>query len=164
VTDVRVDVEKLLFDPEAGVSALVLKERDGDRRLPVWIGQPEALAIAAAIEQLEFARPMTHDLLKNITEQLGATVDWVRVHDVVDGTFLGLIGLSGPQGRVDIDSRPSDAIALALRVDAPIFVAEAVLEAGAKSPGAALPKAGDGAPDEELLANLPDDIFGKYKM
>lgn len=161
---VQVDVEKLLFDPDAGVSALVLKEREGERRLPVWIGHAEALAIAAAIEEIKFSRPMTHDLLKNVTEHLGARVEWVRVHDVVDGTYLGLIGLGAPQGQVEVDSRPSDAIALALRTAAPVFVNEALFEPADSRGEVQLPRAGDTAPDEDLLANLPDEIFGKYKM
>jgi bifunctional DNase/RNase len=161
---VQVEVEKLLFDPDAGVSALVLKERDGDLRLPVWIGHAEALAIAAAIEEVDFSRPMTHDLLKNITEHLGARVEWVRVHDVVDGTYLGLIGLRGPAGELEVDSRPSDAIALALRFGAPVFVNAALFETADSRTGPQMPAAGDTAPDEDFLANLPDEIFGKYKQ
>jgi len=161
---VRVDVEKLLFDQDAGVSALVLKEQGGERRLPVWIGHAEALAIAAVIEEMEFSRPMTHDLLKNVIEQLGARMEWVRVHDVVEGTFLGLIGLTGTAGKVEIDARPSDAIALALRVKAPVFVNDTLFEPADPQTGVQLPTAGDTAPDEDFLANLPDEIFGKYKQ
>jgi bifunctional DNase/RNase len=161
---VQVDVEKLLFDPDAGVSALVLKEREGDRRLPVWIGHAEALAIAAAIEEIEFSRPMTHDLLNNVTQRLGAKVEWVRVHDVVEGTYLGAVGLRGPQGQVEVDSRPSDAIALALRAEAPVYVNETLFETVDPQTGVQLPTAGDSAEDEDYLANLPDEIFGKYKQ
>jgi bifunctional DNase/RNase len=159
-----VEVEKLLFDPDAGVSALVLKEKKGERQLPVWIGHTEALAIAAAIEGMKFSRPMTHDLLRSVIEHLDTKIEWVRVHDVVDGTFLGLIGLDGPQGKREVDSRPSDAIALALRVGAPVFVDSALLEPADARAGTPLPIAGDSAADEDLLANLPDEIFGKYKM
>jgi bifunctional DNase/RNase len=107
---------------------------------------------------------MTHDLLRGVIEKLGAEVRWVRVYDVIEGTFMGLIGIGGPGGEVEIDSRPSDAIALALRVEAPIFVNDALFEPAEPSAGVQLPTAGDSAPDEDFLANLPDEIFGKYKQ
>ena len=164
VAFVEVEVAKLLFDPDAGVSALVLREIEGERQLPVWIGHAEALAIAAALEGLKFSRPMTHDLLASATDTLDARVDWVRVTDVVEGTYLGLIGLEGPGGAREVDSRPSDAIALALRVDAPILVNPDLLQPVDSAAGTSLPIAGDSEVTEELLANLPDEIFGKYKM
>jgi len=163
IKDVPSRVEKILVDPELGTTVLILKEMTGPRRLPIWIGQPEALAIAAAIKGVELPRPLTHDLLQSVIAELGATVTWIRVHDESDGTFFAAIGIKGPQGTTEIDSRPSDAIALALRTGAPILVADALLEEIAPLDHLEPVLTAD-IEDEDYLANLPDDFFGKYKM
>ena len=163
VSEIPARVEQILVDPELGTTVLILREVNGTRRLPIWIGQPEALAIAAAIKKVELPRPLTHDLLGAVIERLGAKVRWVRVHDVSEGTFYAAIGLEGPLGMVEIDARPSDSIALALRSGAAIMVADHLLDE--IGPLEHLqPVLTTEIEDEEFLANLPDEIFGKYKM
>jgi bifunctional DNase/RNase len=112
----------------SGSYALLLKEIDGNRRIPIIIGQFEAQAIALEMEGIKPPRPLTHDLIKNIIDNLGATVLEVVVTELRDNTFYAKIVLEVSGLTNDIDSRPSDAIALAVRADAPIYVAEAVLQ------------------------------------
>jgi len=109
---------------------LLLREQDGDRFLPIWIGTSEATAIALAMEGVEPPRPMTHDLLKLVTEALGSTVDRVVVTDLQDGTFFADLVMSKTGEEFTISARPSDAIALATRMSAPVFAARAVLDEG----------------------------------
>ena len=125
--EVRVDVRHVIRDA-AGNPVILLHERDGDRSLPIWIGLPEARSIAARLERIEPARPNTHDLAKSLLEGLGARLERVIVTELRERTYYGLIVIRGPDGSVEIDSRPSDAIALALRLDAPIFVRETLFE------------------------------------
>jgi uncharacterized protein len=108
---------------------LLLRERDGSRYLPIWIGANEATAIALALEGVEPQRPLTHDLLKLVTESLGASVDRVVVTDLRDGTFFAdLVMTRGDDGEVHVSSRPSDAIALAARTSSPVFASPDVLD------------------------------------
>lgn len=108
---------------------VLLRETDGERRmLPIFIGGPEATAIALALEGVETPRPMTHDLMKNVLDELGVTVERVVVTDLQEGTFYAELHLTGPQGPRTVSSRPSDAVALAVRTATPIFAAEAVLD------------------------------------
>ncbi len=162
MSDIRVKIEKVLFDSSIGASVVLLKEEAGERELPIWIGQPEALSIAMAVEDVELPRPMTHDLLRSILDELDVTLSWVRVHNLEEGTFFATLRLNHPGGDLDVDARPSDAIALAARVNAPVFVAEAVFLTVSTSMMDALGKIKD--VDKDLLAELPDEVFGKYKM
>ncbi len=107
---------------------LLLREQGGSRFLPIWIGTNEATAIALALEGVEPQRPMTHDLLKIVTEQLGATVDRVVVTELSDGTYFADLVMSKNGEELTISSRPSDAIALAARTSSPVFAARAVLD------------------------------------
>jgi len=107
---------------------VILREKDSDRYLPIWIGPMEADAIAVRLQDVSVARPMTHDLLRNTIEQLGARVVHIIVNDLLNDTFFARIVLDVQGQTVEIDSRPSDAIALAVRVEAPIFVEESVLD------------------------------------
>jgi uncharacterized protein len=107
---------------------VILKEIDNDRYLPIWIGPFEADAIALELQQVAVSRPLTHDLLSSVIKQLGATVTRVLVNDLRDDTFYARIVMDVSGQEVDVDSRPSDAIALAVRVKAPIFVDEAVMD------------------------------------
>ncbi len=107
---------------------VVLKEREGDRHLAIWIGPYEADAITIALQGIRVVRPLTHDLLRNMIETLGATVSYIVVNDLRDDTFYAHIVLDVNGQEIEVDSRPSDAIALAVRVNAPIYVAEHVME------------------------------------
>ncbi len=112
---------------------VILKEKDSDRYLPIWIGPAEADAIAVRLQDVSVARPLTHDLLRSVIDTLGAVVEYVVVNDLSNDTFFARIMLQMDGRSVEIDSRPSDAIALAVRAQVPIFADEAVLEkAGVK--------------------------------
>jgi uncharacterized protein len=162
---VAVEVHKVLFDPEAGAAALVLRENAGKRRLLLWIGAAEAMAIASAIEGVRLARPMTHDLLADVIEELGAMLVDVRVHSLVEGTYHAVAEMRSPAGPIRVDCRPSDGIAIALRMDASIHVGADLLERGDEAKGPrpiSISEKADG--DAPTLEDLPDEIFGKYKM
>ena len=120
-------VKGLTLDPLTNMPIVILKDVEGNRALPIWIGTFEANAIALEMERVTTPRPMTHDLIRNILEGLKAKVSRIVVNDLRDSTFYAVIFLAVNGAEVAIDSRPSDAIALALRVKAPIFVAEKVI-------------------------------------
>jgi bifunctional DNase/RNase len=120
-------VKNLVLDPLSNMPMIILRDEADKRSLPIWVGLPEANAIATELEKIPVARPMTHDLIKNLLESVGARVVKVEVNDLRQNTFFAQIHLLLGGKELLIDSRPSDAIALALRVEAPIFVAEAVL-------------------------------------
>lgn len=107
---------------------VLLKETGGERFLPIWIGAVEATSIAFALQGVETARPMTHDLMKDLLDALSVTADRVVVTELKDGTFYAELLLDGPTGRTTVSSRPSDAIALAVRAGIPVYAEEAVLE------------------------------------
>jgi len=107
---------------------VILKEKASDRYLPIWIGQTEADAIAMKLQGVEPARPLTHDLLRNLVRDLGAKVNYILVNDLREDTFYARINLTIDSRNMEIDSRPSDAIALAVRVNVPIFATEAVVD------------------------------------
>lgn len=130
----QVEITKISFYPPSKGYAVILRELDGERQLPVIVGAFEAQAIALAIEGIEMPRPMTHDLLSNLLETMEVDVKEIVINKLVEGTFYAKIYVDSYNfGEKEIDSRPSDAIALALRVDAPVFVNETVMkEAGVK--------------------------------
>jgi len=107
---------------------VILKEKDSDRYLPIWIGPAEADAIAVRLQDVQVARPLTHDLLRGVIDQLGASIQHILVNDLSNDTFFAKIVLQVDGRSMDIDSRPSDAIALAVRAQVPIFADESVLE------------------------------------
>lgn len=107
---------------------VILKEKDADRYLPIWIGPAEADSIAVRLQEVAVARPLTHDLLRSVIDTLGATVDYVVVNDLTNDTFFARIMLQVDGRSLEIDSRPSDAIALAVRAQVPIFADESVLD------------------------------------
>jgi uncharacterized protein len=159
--EIEMKIRGLMMDPMTNLPVVILKEACGNGILPIWVGVHEANAIALEIERVVTPRPMTHDLLKNCLVGLQAHVQKVVVTGIKDETFYAVIWVDRGGGLVSIDSRPSDAFALALRLDCPIFVEEAVLKASkANAPG------DDGASKEEKpwLENLNDEDFGKYKM
>ena len=125
---IEMSIKGLMVDPMAGTPIVILKDKQGERVLPIWVGVPEANAIALQIENVSTPRPMTHDLLRNIITDLEGRVDRVVVSDLKDNTYFAVIHLTVRGERVAVDARPSDAIALALRTRSPILVEEAVIE------------------------------------
>ncbi len=125
---IEMKVKGLTLDPLTNVPIVILREMEGERALPIWVGIFEAHAIAREIENFQTPRPMTHDLIKNIISGVDGKVTRVLVNDLRDNTFFAEICLTMNGTEIAIDSRPSDAIAVALRMSAPIFVAEKVLE------------------------------------
>jgi bifunctional DNase/RNase len=127
MVEVEMKIRGLMMDPTANTPIVILKDVVSDRMLPIWVGAYEANAIALEIEKTAPLRPMTHDLLRNLIAQIGATVERVVVTDLIENTFYAVIEMTLDGRRLLLDSRPSDAIALALRVDCPIFVNEEVI-------------------------------------
>ena len=161
-------VKQLALDPLSNMPMIILRDEDEKRSLPIWVGLPEANAIALELEKIPHPRPMTHDLIKNIIESVDARVAKVVVSDLRDNTFYAVIHLRLGSSDITVDSRPSDAIALALRVDAPIYVAEEVLAKAesvevkvAKEPDP--PKADDPARIKEWLESIKPGDFDKIE-
>jgi len=163
---IRMKVTGLTIDPFTNMPIIILKDLDEKMALPIWIGLIEASAIATELEKIELSRPMTHDLMRNILETFGVKVTRVEVTDLTDNTFFARIHLQKDDFKYVMDSRPSDAIALALRMKSEIFVDKKVME---KSRRIDLSKGvQDGQIKEqkwaEILENLSPEDFGKYKM
>jgi len=125
---VEVKVERVGFDLENQQAVIILKEVGSDRLLPIWVGALEGNAVAMVIEGIQAPRPMTHDLMKNLLDLLGVTVTMVIIDDLRDGTFFAQIAMKVGDETREIDARPSDAVALAIRAKAPIYASEMVLE------------------------------------
>jgi len=163
---VQMRIKGLVIDPITRMPIIVLhdEEKENEKILPIWVGIFEANAIAIKIENVESPRPMTHDLLKNTIETLNCKVKQIKIDNLKDNTYYANIILEQNGKDISIDSRPSDAIALALRADSPIMVAHSVLKkAYAKSPADS-----EGKMKEEDIKkwfeNLSPDIMNKYKM
>lgn len=159
---IEMSIKGLTVDPVTNMPIVILRDEHDRRILPIWVGVFEANAIALQIENVTTPRPMTHDLLRNVIHDLQATVDRVVVTDVKDNTFFAHIHLDTPTGKVAVDARPSDAIALALRTRAPIWVEESVID-NAKTIDAATAKV-DSQRLHQWLDSLDPDDLGKYKM
>jgi uncharacterized protein len=157
--ELEVKIRGLLVDPTTNSPIVLLKELDGEGILPIWVGPYEANSIASEIEKLSPQRPMTHDLLRNVIAQMGGDVK--RVTELRENTFYAVIEIMSDGQLVLIDSRPSDAIALALRVDCPIFIREEVLEASKRSDGAGMQ---DEEGEEEVEWPEEIDDVPDYKM
>ena len=128
--EIEVKIRALMMDPNSGTPIIILKDVNSETMLPIWVGAYEANAIALEIEKIAPPRPMTHDLLRNLIVELGLKVERVVVTSLRENTFYAVIELSGENGEsVRLDSRPSDAIALALRADCPIYVDSEVIQA-----------------------------------
>lgn len=159
-------VAGITVDPFTNTPIVILKDLEEKDVLPIWIGLLEASSIATAIENITTPRPMTHDLLKNILDELGVKIVKIEVNDLKDNTYYALLHLEVNKRRLVIDSRPSDAIAIALRTGASIFVDEGVIKRAAKIDLSQ--KTGKVVTDtnewEDILENLSSDDFGKYKM
>ena len=180
---IKMKVAGIILDPSNNVPVLILKDLEDRYTVPIWIGIVEASAIATELEKTEMPRPMTHDLLRNVIRELGGTIDRIEVTDLRDNTFFAAIHLRTAGGARVIDSRPSDAVALALRAAAPIFVEERVIAQLGREEEEEVPKAGkqartgpvfisnlnpadkfDKAKWAEFLESLDPEDFGKYKM
>ena len=157
-------IKGLAVDPSTNMPIVILEDLAKERAIPIWIGIFEAQAIAMKMEDVSVPRPMTHDLIKNILEEIKTTVSRIVINDMEDNTFFAVILLSIDGNEVTIDSRPSDAIALALRVDAPIFVAKKVLDE-ARSIDLTDPRLEDDKEKwKEWLEDLRPEDFGKHEM
>ena len=128
--EIEVKIRGLMMDPNSGTPIVILKDVNSDIMLPIWVGAYEANAIALEIEKIAPQRPMTHDLLRNLIVEMGAQVERVVVTELRDNTFFAIIEMRNSEGeKLLLDSRPSDAIALALRADCPIYVNDEVIRA-----------------------------------
>jgi bifunctional DNase/RNase len=157
------EVKGLTLDPLTSMPVVLLKDLKGRQTIPIWIGILEASAIAAELEKMTLSRPMTHDLLRNIVLALGADIIMVEVNDLRDNTFYATIYLKKGRKEIAIDSRPSDAIAIALRANCPIFVSDKVIERSKRIDLTAKGKIEKGD-WEGILEKLSPEDFGKYKM
>jgi len=160
--EVEMRIRGLLMDPVTNTPIVILKDANSDTVLPIWVGIYEANAIALEIEKISTPRPMTHDLIKNVLAGLDTHVHKVVVTELKEDTFYAVIWMERDGHSISVDSRPSDALALALRVDCPIFVEEEVLKTSKKAASASDPQT-----SEELrkwLDSLSDEDLGRYRM
>lgn len=160
--EVEMRIRTLMMDPVTQMPIVILRDMSGDTILPIWVGPYEANAIALEIEKVSTARPMTHDLIKTLLNGLETKVQKIVVNELKDETFYALIWLEKNGELISVDSRPSDALALALRTDCPIFVDDSVLKNSKMTA-----QTSERAANEELrrwLEQLNDEDFGRYKM
>ncbi len=160
--EIEMTIKGLMIDPVTNMPIVILKDKEGERVLPIWVGVFEANAIALQIENISTPRPMTHDLIRNILSEIEADVQRIVVCELRENTFYAMIYLDREGETMAIDARPSDAIALALRTKSPIFVEDDVVES---AKGLDLSK--DTTDSERLqkwLEGLNPDDLGKYKM
>ena len=155
-------IKGLMVDPVTNMPIILLRDAEGQKVLPIWVGIYEANAIALQIENVSTPRPMTHDLLRNVIHDLKAEIRKIVVSDLKENTFYALIYLEVNGEPLAVDARPSDAIALALRARAPIYVEDRVID-NAKSIDFA-PEKGDSERLQKWLESLDPDEMGKYKM
>lgn len=160
--EVEMKIRGLMMDPVTNMPIVILKDAEGKSVLPIWVGVYEANAIALEIEKVATPRPMTHDLIRNILRGMTTGVRKVVVSELKDDTFFALIWIEHNGEMISIDARPSDALAVALRLDCPIYVDDDVLKSSKVSNAVS-----DKANSEELrrwLENLNDEDLGQYKM
>lgn len=160
--EVEMKIRGLMMDPVTNMPIVILRDANGDTVLPIWVGIFEANAIALEIEKVTTPRPMTHDLVKNVLFGLDASLRKVVVNELKDETFYAVIWVEKNGELISIDSRPSDALALALRLDCPIYVEDQVLRSSR-----ATQTVSDKNVNEELkrwLEGLNDEDLGRYKM
>lgn len=160
--EVEMKIRGLMMDPVTNMPIVVLKDPAGEAVLPIWVGIYEANAIALEIEKVATPRPMTHDLIKNVLTGLDSKVHKVVVTELRDDTFFAVIWLEREGRFISVDSRPSDALAIAMRLDCPIFVEDEVLKSSKLAATVS-----DRVSNEELrklLENMNDEDFGRYKM
>ncbi len=159
---IEMKIKGLMIDPVTNMPIIMLRDPGSEAVLPIWVGLYEANAIALQLENISTPRPMTHDLLKNLLTQLHARVEKIVITELKENTFYALIHLEAEGKNLTIDSRPSDAIALALRVGAPIFVEEDVIS---RARSVDMTKdVGDSDRLRQWLEKLDPDELGKYEM
>jgi bifunctional DNase/RNase len=161
--EVEMKIRGLMMDPVTNMPIVVLKDVGGNSILPIWVGIYEANAIALEIEKVSTPRPMTHDLIKTLLLGLGTGMRKVVVSELKDDTFYAVIWLEKEGELISVDSRPSDALALALRLDCPIFVDDAVLK-NSKMSSAVSDKVNNNEELRRWLDGLGDEDLGRYKM
>ena len=160
--EIEMTIKGLMIDPITNMPIIVLRDEGGQRVLPIWVGVFEANAIALQIENVQTPRPMTHDLLKNVIDDLQGQVERIVVCELKENTFYARIYIHASQGLLAVDARPSDAIALALRTGSKIFVEDTVID-HAKTVDFTTEKA-DADRLHKWLESLDPDDLGKYKM
>jgi bifunctional DNase/RNase len=160
--ELQVEIKGLMLDPSSNVPIVILRDIQSQMFLPIWIGVFEANAIALRLEGVDPPRPMTHDLLRSFLEQLGGKVEKIVISDLRESTFFAVIHVRNQSAALTIDARPSDAIALALRTESPIFVLRTVLDKAQ-----AVDLATDASDEEKLkkwLEEISPDELGKWTM
>ncbi len=160
--EVEMKIRGLMMDPVTNMPIVILKDINGSSILPIWVGVYEANAIALEIEKVSTPRPMTHDLIRSLLAGLEAGIQKVVVNELRDDTFYAVIWLQKEGRLISVDSRPSDALAIALRLDCPIYVDDSVLNSSK-----AAASVSDKVNNEELrrwLEGLNDEDLGRYKM
>jgi bifunctional DNase/RNase len=160
--EIEMKIRGLMMDPVTNMPIVVLKDVQGQAILPIWVGVFEANAIALEIEKVQTPRPMTHDLLRNVFLGLDVRVQKIVVTDLKDDTFFAVIWVDRSGEMMTIDSRPSDALALALRMDCPIFVDESVLKSTKVT--SAITERSSNEQLRSWLEGLSDEDLGRYKM
>jgi uncharacterized protein len=164
---IQMKVSGLTIDPLTNTPIVILKDLEEKQALPIWIGLFEASAIATELEKISFSRPMTHDLINDLLRSVEANVMMIEINDLRDNTFFAMIHLLINGNKVAVDSRPSDAIALALRANAPIFVHEQVIDRSRNAEFGKKAANFEGLKNDKLkdfLEHLSPEEFGKYKM
>lgn len=161
--DVEVRIRGLMLDPATNMPIVVLKDVASETVMPIWVGIFEANAIAIEIEKLATPRPMTHDLTKNLIHHLNGTLEKVVITELRDDTFFAVLWMRQEDDAITIDARPSDAIALALRADCPIYVSEQVMQS-AKLNTSGPPEGPTAEQLRNWLEGLNDEDMGRYKM
>ncbi|MGE5255986.1 MAG: bifunctional nuclease family protein [Hyphomicrobiales bacterium] len=162
----KVNIAGLTMDPASNTPIIILKTEDDEQAVPIWIGLLEATSIASALQKIKYERPMTHDLFKNFAESLQVSIERVEVSDLRDNTFFARIHFVSEGRNFDMDARPSDAIALALRFDAPIYVDETVIQHSKirEADVEVADQSEEGKKWADYLEKLSSEDFGKYKV
>ena len=162
----KVTIAGLTMDPASNTPIIILKSEKDEHAIPIWIGLLEATSIASALQDIEFDRPMTHDLFKNVADEFQAHVTRIEVCDLKENTFYARIYFESQEHTFDIDARPSDAIAIALRFGAPIYVDDKVVQNAGTNEGRpeVFDESEEGQKWAEYLKNLSPEDFGKYKV
>ncbi|MBW1840195.1 MAG: bifunctional nuclease family protein [Deltaproteobacteria bacterium] len=162
----KVSIAGMTMDPASNTPIIILKSMEDDQAIPIWIGLLEATSIASALQNIKYDRPMTHDLFKNFLENMNIAVSKIEVCDLKDNTYYAKIYFISEEKTFSLDSRPSDAIAIALRFQAPIYVDDKIIEKSQKLEGEleVSDTSEEGKKWADYLKNLSQEDFGKYKV